>query len=68
VIENEPVDPERIRRILDDLIRQRQQMRNGEVEPGLLEANRLSIVYWQWQLSRTRGHGPGSAGVDDAAA
>ena len=42
----------RIRAILDDLIRQRQRMRSTETEGGLLEANRLSIVYWQWQLSQ----------------
>ena len=41
----------RIRTILDDLICQRQRMRGTETESGLLEANRLSIVYWQWQLS-----------------
>jgi hypothetical protein len=43
---------DRIRTILDDLIRQRQRMRQAETEHGLLEANRLSIVYWQWQLSQ----------------
>ncbi len=43
---------ERARTILDDLIRQRQGMRNARVEEGLLEANRLGIVYWQWQLAR----------------
>jgi hypothetical protein len=41
----------RIRAILDDLISQRQRMRHAETEGGLLEANRLSIVYWQRQLS-----------------
>ena len=45
----------RIREILDDLIRQRQSLRlAGNVEePGLLEANRRSIVYWQTELGRT---------------
>jgi hypothetical protein len=48
-----------IRAILDDLIRQRHQI--ATEDRGLLEANRLGIVYWQWQLSlartaeRTRG-------------
>ena len=45
---------DRIREILDDLIHQRQSLRlrsSGE-EPGLLEANRRSIVYWQTELAR----------------
>jgi hypothetical protein len=44
----------RIREILDDLIRQRQSLRlAGNVEePGLLEANRRSILYWQAELAR----------------
>jgi len=42
-----------IRAILDDLVRQRRAMA-ASAEPGLLEANRLSIVYWQLQLSRVR--------------
>lgn len=40
------------RTILNDLIRQRQRMRDTEPNPSLLEANRLAIVYWQWQLTR----------------
>ena len=40
------------RSILNDLIRQRQRMRDGEPNSSLLEANRLAIVYWQWQLTR----------------
>jgi hypothetical protein len=46
---------DRIREILDDLIRQRQSLRLGSTgeEPGLLEANRRSIVYWQTELGRT---------------
>jgi hypothetical protein len=43
---------ERARAILDDLIRQRQRMRDAHVEEGLLEANRLGIVYWEGQLRR----------------
>lgn len=46
------VSSDRIQSILDDLIRQRQRMRSTGAEAGLLEANRLGIVYWQWQLSR----------------
>ena len=44
---------DRIREILDDLIRQRRRMRGVATDAGLLEANRLAIIYWQWQLSRT---------------
>jgi hypothetical protein len=40
------------RAILNDLIRQRQRMRDTEPNSSLLEANRLAIVYWQWQLTR----------------
>ena len=42
----------RIRAILDDLIRQRGRIEHSRADEGLLQANRLSIVYWQWQLSR----------------
>jgi hypothetical protein len=43
---------DRARSILSDLIRQRQSMRDAAADAGLLEANRLGIVYWQLQLSR----------------
>jgi hypothetical protein len=44
---------DRIREILEDLIRQRQSLRSGdEAERGLLEANRRSIVYWQGELAQ----------------
>jgi hypothetical protein len=46
---------ERARSILGDLIRQRQSMRASAADDGLLEANRLGIVYWQWQLNRALG-------------
>ena len=42
-----------IRAILDDLVQQRRRM-GASAEPGLREANRLSIVYWQLQLRRVR--------------
>ena len=42
-----------IRAILDDLIRQRRRMTASD-DPGLREANRLGIVYWQRQLSLAR--------------
>jgi hypothetical protein len=40
-----------IRAILDDLLTQRRRMESAG-ERGLVEANRLAIVYWEWQLSR----------------
>jgi len=46
------VSADSARSILNDLIRQRQRMRETEPDPSLLEANRLAIVYWQWQLTR----------------
>ena len=46
-----------MRAILDDLIRQRRRM-TASSDPGLREANRLGIVYWQWQLSRARAAEP----------
>ena len=42
----------RIRAILDDLIRQRRRIEYADADEGLRQANRLSIVYWQWQLSQ----------------
>jgi hypothetical protein len=43
----------RIREILDDLVHQRQSLRNSTSPDasGLLEANRRSIAYWQAELS-----------------
>jgi len=46
------ISSDHIRSILDDLIRQRREMRATAADEGLLEANRLGIVYWQWQLAR----------------
>jgi hypothetical protein len=54
-------DVERARAILDHLIRQRQSMRSAPVDEGLLEANRLGIVYWQWQLERASGTASGKS-------
>jgi hypothetical protein len=51
-VSGETANVERARAILDDLIRQRQRMRDARVEEGLLEANRLGIVYWQGQVAR----------------
>jgi hypothetical protein len=51
----EPATAEQARSILGDLIRQRQGMRTAVADEGLLEANRLGIVYWQSQLNRALG-------------
>jgi hypothetical protein len=45
----------KMRQILDDLIRQRQEMRRAVNDRDLLEANRLGIVYWQSRIARRRG-------------
>jgi hypothetical protein len=60
-----PATAERARSILNDLIRQRQGMRDAGADEGLLEANRLGIVYWQWQLTRALG---GAVHKSEAAA
>jgi hypothetical protein len=41
-----------IRTILDDLIRQRRRIEQTSDDEELRRANRLSIAYWQAQLSR----------------
>ncbi|HTS74234.1 MAG TPA: hypothetical protein VMG74_11035 [Gaiellaceae bacterium] len=41
----------RIRSILDDLLVQRRRLESSSGEKGLLEANRLAISYWEWQLA-----------------
>lgn len=43
---------EEIRAVLDDLIAQRRRLERAHDDEGLLEANRLGIVYWQLQLRR----------------
>ena len=41
-----------IRRILDRLVEERQQLRHEPDSAPALEANRLALVYWQQQLQR----------------
>jgi len=41
-----------VRALLADLIRQRQRLEATATDPDLLAANRLSIVYWQQELSQ----------------
>ena len=48
-----PGHSERIREILDNLVRHRQSLRrDGEHDRLLLQANRLGIVYWQGRLAQ----------------
>lgn len=48
-----PGQSERIREILEDLVRQRQSLRHDrEHNRPLLQANRRSIVYWQGRLAQ----------------
>jgi hypothetical protein len=51
----DPAAEERARLILDALIQQRRGMSEAGVDEGLLEANRLGIVYWQRQLAQASG-------------
>ena len=50
---------ERVRAVLTSLVHERQVLRRAGTDPAALEANRLSIVYWQQELSKrliaTRG-------------
>ncbi len=41
-----------IRRIIDRLVLERQQLRRTEEDAATLEANRLALVYWQNQLHK----------------
>ncbi len=41
-----------IRRIIDRLVLERQQLRRSEEDAATLEANRLALVYWQNQLHK----------------
>ena len=45
-------DAEHIRRILDRLVQERQQLRRATADVAALEANRLALVYWQNELQR----------------
>jgi hypothetical protein len=51
----DPAAAERARLILNELILQRRGLREAGVDEGLLEANRLGIVYWQRQLAQASG-------------
>ncbi|HEY1366646.1 MAG TPA: hypothetical protein VGF23_06010 [Gaiellaceae bacterium] len=42
-----------VEEIIRKLVDERQQLRRRQTDAATLEANRLSIVYWQAQLSRS---------------
>ena len=50
-----------IGRVLDSLVSERQRLRSSAVEPALLEANRMAIVYWQNELVREIGRAHGAS-------
>jgi hypothetical protein len=43
---------DRIREVLNSLVRERQTLRFRGADRDTLEANRISIVYWQQELSK----------------
>lgn len=43
---------DRIREIVDSLVHERHQLRDGSTASVELEANRLAIVYWKQELAR----------------
>jgi hypothetical protein len=43
---------DRIRVVLNSLVRERQALRHRAADRNALEANRLTIVYWQQELSK----------------
>lgn len=49
---NREAHVDQARAILDDLVHQRESMQCNTADTGLLEANRLAIIYWQRQLPR----------------
>jgi hypothetical protein len=65
-----PGHSERIREILEDLVRHRQSLRRDrEHDRPLLQANRRSIVYWQGRLAQAlleEHRGAESAGSSQA--
>lgn len=65
-----PGHSERIREILEDLVRHRQSLRRDrEHDRPLLQANRRSIVYWQGRLAQAlleEHRGAESAGPSQA--
>ncbi|MDX6511013.1 MAG: hypothetical protein QOE36_517 [Gaiellaceae bacterium] len=44
---------DRIRIVLDSLVRERRQLRRGN-DRAALEANKMGILYWQEELSQRR--------------
>jgi hypothetical protein len=46
---------DRIREVINSLVRERQTLRLASSDRTTLEANRISIVYWQQELSKRLG-------------
>jgi hypothetical protein len=49
----QPVPIETARQIIQRLVLEREQLRRDGAEPQTLEANRLSLAYWQAQVNRS---------------
>jgi hypothetical protein len=48
---------DRIRVVLDSLVRERQALRRNGSDRAALEANTIGIIYWQQELSNLRRRG-----------
>jgi hypothetical protein len=48
-----PVPIETARQIVRRLVLEREQLRRDNADPQALEANRLSLAYWQAQVNRS---------------
>jgi hypothetical protein len=61
----DPAAVERIREIIAQLVSEREQLRRSSTDPATLEANRLSLSYWQTRLAESE---PGERRAPPAAA
>ena len=46
------VSVEDLQRVIDSLVKERQVLRSSGASPETIEANRISLVYWQQELAR----------------
>jgi hypothetical protein len=51
-VQRQPVPIETARQIISRLAREREQLRRAGADPQALEANRLSLAYWQAEVDR----------------
>jgi hypothetical protein len=49
----QPVPIDTAREIIQRLVIERQQLRRAGADPQTLEANRLSLAYWQAEMNRS---------------